>query len=133
QLNQIIFGASGLEPWRAAVVKHPEIIDYCGLQEFRWEHGSEEIYLLKKQQMNGAHAEMFSYALYQELVSDISRKSLEPLKVDSYQSVTMTEFEPCVWLSFSCEQRCVNFSLWSSNKCFQIQVKRAELENLPQV
>ncbi len=133
QLNQIISGATNLEPWRAAIVKHPELIAYCGQQEMRWEDGSDEIYLLKKRQMNGAHAELFSYALYQELVSDAARKGLEPLKLDSYESVTMTEFEPAVRLSFTCSMGRVSFALFSFQKGFRFRVKKTELVNLPHV
>src|SRR5207248_5116668 len=47
QLNAIITSASDLDPWRAAVIYHPEVMTYCGQQEIRWEDDSEEIYLLK--------------------------------------------------------------------------------------
>jgi hypothetical protein len=133
QLNQIIGGATNLEPWRAAIVKHPEVIDYCGQQEMRWEFGSDEFYLLKRRQMNGAHAELFSYALYLELMTDCVRKSLEPLKLDFYQSVTMTDFEPRVWLSLSCSQGRVGIALFSFHKRFQMQVAKSDLTNLPDV
>jgi hypothetical protein len=83
--------------------------------------------------MNGAHAELFSYALYHELDSETARKSLEPLKLDSYQSVKMTESEPYVSLSFSCSKGRVTFVLFSSQKGFQIQVDKSDLTNLPQV
>lgn len=133
QLNQIIDAATGLGPWRAAVVRHPELIDYCGMQEFRWEDGSDEIYLLKKQQMNGFHAELFSYALYQELDTDASRKSLEPLKLKPYQYVTLTEFEPCVLLSFDWSKVQISFVLFSTKKRFRIQVDKSALTSHLQV
>ena len=83
--------------------------------------------------MNGAHAELFSYALYQELDSDESRKSLEPLKLDFYQSVTMTEFEPRLRLSFICSKGRVSFALFSLHKGFRIQVNKSDLTSLPHV
>jgi len=129
QLIGIINGASGLEPWRAAIVKHPEVIGYCGQQEIRREQGMDEIYLLKRRQMNGDHAELFSYALYQEISTSASRKDLEPLKVDSYQSVSKTEVEPCIWLSFIRNEP-INFALYSSNKGFRLRVTKSELAKL---
>src|SRR5205823_1738974 len=35
QLRQIIESATSLEPWRVAIIRHPEVISYCGLQEMR--------------------------------------------------------------------------------------------------
>lgn len=133
QLIQIIDAASDLEEWRAAIVKHPQVINYCGQQEFRWEYGADEIYLLKKRQMNGAHAELFSYALYQGLDTDGSRKSLEPLKLQSYESVTMTEYQPYFSLLFQSANRWARFVVFSSNGCFRIQVDKAELSELSDV
>jgi hypothetical protein len=133
QLNQIIRDEANLEPWRAAIVKHPELISYCDEQEMRWENGSNEIYLLKRRQMNGAHAELFSYALYQELRSDVVKESLEPLKLISYETATMKDIEPCVLLSFDYSEECVIFRLLSLHKGFRIQVYKSRLTDLPQV
>jgi hypothetical protein len=133
QLRKIISDASGLEEWRAAAVKHPEVIDYCGLQEFRWEDGADEIYLLSKQQMNGFHAELFSYALFQELESDAERKRLEPLILRPYESVNMTEFEPHIPLRFDYNDSRVDFVLFSAGKGFRIHVAKAQLAELPEV
>lgn len=133
QLIQVIREAADLEPWRAAVVNHSGVIEYCGQQEVRWDHGSNEIYLLKKRQMNGFHAELFSYALYLDLISEKVRKSLEPLKVDSYESVTMTDREPCVKLVFGAGINSVVFELFSTHQGFRIRVFKFYLTNLPQV
>lgn len=92
QLEQIITNTTALEAWRAAIVKHPEVISYCGQQEIRRDGN---IYLLKKRQMNGIHAELFSYVLNSELASG---GTLVPLRLQPYQFVYMTEFEPHVLL-----------------------------------
>ncbi len=63
QLDKMIYAASGLEEWREALVKTSEAIAYCGMREIRWE-SEDEIYLLRKRQMNGAHAELFTYCLF---------------------------------------------------------------------
>jgi hypothetical protein len=89
QLEQIIASAASLEPWRAAIIRHPEVISYCGQQEMRRGGNAEEIYLLTKKQMNGYHAELFSYALYLELADAGANNDLTPLRLQPYQSVSM--------------------------------------------
>jgi hypothetical protein len=133
QLNQIITSASGLEPWRAAIVKHPEIIAYCGQQEIRWEGDSDEIYLLQKRQMNGAHVELYSYFLYLELDKSDIRHNLAPLILQSYRSVSMTEVEPHVLLAFDRSGHRVSFAVESREGQFRVYTRRAELEKLPEV
>ena len=62
QLDAIIAGTDGLEPWRDAFVRTPAAISYCSQRLIRWEN-KDEIYLLQTTQMNGTHAELFSYYL----------------------------------------------------------------------
>lgn len=133
QLHSIIKNAANLEPWRIAVSKHPEVIDYCSENEIRWEENSTEIYLLKRRQMNGTHTELFSYALYLDLQSEMIRKSLEPLNVDCYESVKGTEFQPCIRLSLSCNKGQVCFALFSFKSYFVIHVDQVELTALSQI
>lgn len=133
QLTQIVANASSLEPWRAAVIQHWEVIDYCGEQQIRWEEDSTEIYLLKRRQMNGAHAELFSYVLYLELAEANSRGALGSLSLQAYQSVAMTELEPRVLLSLERAGRHVKFSVESANGEFCVSVSCAELKECPEV
>ena len=124
QLQQLIDDSRGLEPWRAAVVKHPRVIDYCLEREIRHRAGAEEIYLLKKKQMNGAHAELFSYALYLELSTPAAKASLAPLTLGDYVSVTMTDAEPYVQLSYNCAMTLVVFDVFSARGAFSILTAR---------
>jgi len=133
QLTQIIASASGLEPWRAALVRFPQLIDYCGQQEIRWEDDSDEIYLLKKRQMNGAHAELFSYALNAELNSAGNHSKLAPLKLRDYQEVAGRESEPRVMLSFERFNRWIRFEIESRGGKFSIHTLRFALDKLPEV
>jgi hypothetical protein len=55
QLEQIIASAASLEPWRAAIIRHPEVISYCGQQEMRRGRNAEAIYLLTKSQRSRRH------------------------------------------------------------------------------
>jgi len=132
QLIHIITSASNLEPWRAAIVNHPEVIDYCGQQEIRWEN-ADKIYLLKKRQMNGTHAELFSYVFYLELANGGTNPNLAPLSLRSYESVYMTEYEPHVLLAFDRSGHRVSFSVETEKDQFRIHTSCSELSGLPEV
>ncbi len=94
QLDQIIAAATTLENWREAFVRTPEAIDYCGYQAIRW-NAPDEVYLLKKSQMNGAHAELFSFCLFEKVLRPLSNQGrLAPLILRDYQQAIGTDFEP---------------------------------------
>lgn len=134
QLEQIIASATSLEPWRAAIVRHPEVISYCGEQEMRRGGGNaQEIYLLTKKQMSGYHAELFSYALNLELASAGANHHLAPLRLLGYQPVYMTELEPHMLLVFDRSKHRVNFFVESAMGQFRIHINCAELDQLPEV
>ena len=133
QLNKIIDGAQAMDEWRAAIVSHPGVIEYCGQQEIRRAAGSNEIYLMTKREMTGYHAELFSYTLYLDLMTDAFQKSLEPLTSLFYASVYMSYDEPSVRLSLKRSGRHVGFDLVSRSGRFQIQVKRASLTSDPEL
>lgn len=119
--------APGLEPWRAVIVAYPQVITYCLEREIRWELGAKEIYLLKRKQMNGAHAELFTFVLHLELDTDSQRKQLAPLQLAAYQFVTMTDTEPHVALAMGSAA----FRVISSNDQFRIDVGGSGLATMP--
>lgn len=127
QLQKIIDDTTGLEPWRTAILKHPQVIDYCQEREIRRRAGVEEFYLLKKKQMNGAHAELFSYALYLELSTPTAKAGLSPLTLCDYVSVTMTDAEPRVRMSYSSAPTLVVFDVLSAGAAFRIFTSRVSL------
>lgn len=129
QLTAIINNANGLEAWRSLMVEHPEVISYCRQQQIRWTYGSQEIYLLSKKQMNGSHAELFSYALFLEL----AREDLAPLSMRPYRSVTSSEEEPCVVLTFDRAGHKIHFLIKSTNGAFRIFVGRTFPGDHPEV
>jgi hypothetical protein len=134
QLEHIIATATDVEPWRAEIIRHPEVISYCGQQEVRRVVAESEIYLLKRKQMSGYHAELFSYALYLDLTKGgTSTLKLAPLTVQRYESVYMSELEPHVVLTFNRSNRTVTFLIESVQGQFRICVRVTELENLPEV
>jgi tRNA A-37 threonylcarbamoyl transferase component Bud32 len=133
QLDQIIRGRSGLEDWREAVVKHPEVITYCEQREIRKRPHSDEIYLLKKKQMNGTHAELFSYALYKELNNAAVLTDLLPLKLLPYQSVTTIDVEPHIILRYYLPNRSADFLVESTMGEFRLSVERDALRDYPEL
>jgi hypothetical protein len=133
QLEHIIANAVGLEPWRAAIISHPEVISYCWQQEIRREGGAGTIYLLRKKQMSGYHAELFSYVLHLDLADPDAAHNLIPLTLQPYQSVYLTEFEPHVLLAFDRSNRRVNLVIESAKGQFRVHVSCAELEDLSEV
>jgi hypothetical protein len=126
QLLAVVNGRAGLEAWRETVIRFPQSINYCDRREIR-KMGPGRVYLLKKSRMNGAHAELFSYALYQELIAR-EADSLAPLKVHSYRSVTMSEAEPDVLLLYDSEQP-LFFSIESADGNFRIKTRSADLQD----
>lgn len=133
QLNKIITTATNLEPWRAIVVGNPEIIAYCGLQKIRREASlSEAIYLLKKKQMNGKHAELFSYGLHVELGKGGANPELKALGQRHYESVSTTDVEPHIVFMPQCAGQRLNFIVVYSTGQFIIKFRRQELIKHPE-
>ncbi len=97
QLDATIDEAEHLDPWRDAIVRCPAVFEYCERSSIRVnEYGT--IYLLKRSQMNGAHAELFTFCLYEELRSEAAMDGLSPLKLMQYYIVNETSVEP--WIRF---------------------------------
>jgi hypothetical protein len=93
QLDNIIAGADPLDPWRKAMIDCPAVFDYCDRNSIRVdEYGT--IYLLKRSQMNGAHAELFTFCLYENLQSLAQFGGLTPLKILGYYFSKETAIEP---------------------------------------
>lgn len=65
QLDRVIGAATQLEPWREVLVRTPSALAYCEKHCIRWDN--DTIFLLKRFQLNGAHAELFTYCLYRRL------------------------------------------------------------------
>lgn len=128
ELDQIIAGATALEPWREAFIRTPAAIDYCGYQAIRW-NSPEEVYLLKKSQMNGAHAELYTFCLHETLFSN--QALLQPLTVGIYQSIIGTDLEPYIPLGFRHGKDSTCFNVEFVNGRFFIRVESRSLENFP--
>lgn len=102
QLDEIIEGAEDLDSWRKAIVHCPAVLDYCERRSIRVdEHGT--IYLLKRSQMNGAHAELFTFWLYEQLRTEAAGDGISPLMLREYYFVKETAIEPGIRFDWMCD------------------------------
>ncbi len=97
QLRAVIDSANGLEPWIDALVRSPVVFAYCQEKCLRWDDNGH-IYLLRKTQMNGMHAELFSFALHKKLVSVSA--AYAPLQIEPYVDVSGSEQDPYFLVSY---------------------------------
>jgi hypothetical protein len=122
QLDAIISGADDLDPWRDALVRTPAAISYCYQRLIRW-NSQDEIYLLQTTQMNGTHAELFTYCLYKNKLVTLSTDGhLEPLKLLPYYEAINTELEPGISLKFFYDNNWLRFEIEFKNGQFIIYI-----------
>ena len=133
QLDTFIENACSLEPWRQAFVDTPRAIEYCETRCIRW-LSKDEIYLLKRIQMNGTHAELFTFCLYHnELQTLNSYGDLAPLQLQGYVNVFGTDFKPGAQFKWSHDGHDVVFDLKRWEDCFSIFVRLDSLAHLSAV
>lgn len=90
---------------------------YCW-HALRW-YG-DQIYLLKKSRMSGMHAELFSYHLLTKLEAEQLQEKLLPLRLDEYQTVSGSEFEPSLDLALIFRDCCLYFLIYSVSGRFRV-------------
>lgn len=115
QLDAIIDGTSNLDPWREAFVRTPAAIRYCSRRLIRRQN-INEVYLLQTTQMNGTHAELFSYCLYLDMLSKFSINGRRgPFKASafnlSYYESKSTDYYPGVVMQCLCEKDWLRFDI----------------------
>lgn len=115
QLDGIIEGASGLEPWVEALVRTPLTISYCESRCLRFDP-TGQIYLLSKTTMNSTHAELFTYSLYCAMSADMARYA--PLKLMYYADVSGAETEPCFYISCIKNEVALRLSVRFDQGCY---------------
>lgn len=126
QLDAIIAGTDILEPWRDAFVRTPAAISYCRRRFIRW-NNKDEVYLLQTTQMNGTHAELFTYCFYENTLRNLATDGrLEPLKLSYYETIG-TDYYPGIvleflydneWLRFDVEYRSGQYIIFI--QCYQV-------------
>jgi hypothetical protein len=133
QLDEIIASAGGLEPWREAIVRTPKAISYCEKKAIR-RNSETEIYLLSKTQMNGLHAELFSFCLYHNSLAKMANEGkLSPFASIKYESVVGTGVEPGIRLFFTNQNREAYFDIELKSGEYLFYVGNQYLEKLPEL
>ncbi len=98
-LSTIIDSASDIDPWRAAILATPSVYEYGERRMLRFvvdsDSDGEYVYILKKSQMNGTHAELFTYCLYENLKVEYENLGVESkhlaLKIDYHERTSTYE------------------------------------------
>jgi len=114
QMDVIIEGATELAPSVKALVKTPFAIGYCHSRCLRFDQ-SGQIYLLSKTQMNGMHAELFTYSLYHALKADMAKYA--PLELLYYADVSDAETEPRFYIACKKNEVPLRFSVRFNEGC----------------
>jgi hypothetical protein len=92
-LSTIIDSASDIDPWRKAILATPSVYEYGLYRMLRFANNGG-VYILRKSRMNGRHAELFTYCLYENLMGDS-----KPLALTiSYCETKSTDKEPGLYL-----------------------------------
>lgn len=133
QLKTVIDDATDLEPWREVLVRTPQAIGYCGKRAIR-KNSESEIYLLTKSQMNGSHAELFTFCLHERVLSrsDV-RGKLKPLNVAEYQSAIGTDVKPGARLVWPYKGKHILFEIEFHEPSFTVDVFLSDLKEAPKI
>lgn len=99
QLDQIIEGSNVSDSWRLALISEPKAIEYCRGRMIRFgEYG--KVYLLKRTQMNGSHAELFSYCFFKQVLEPASEAGQLSQLSPTYWETMTSDDEPGVCLTY---------------------------------
>jgi hypothetical protein len=81
--------------------------------------------------MNGTHAELFTYCLYQMLSA--KRNQLQPLGLNYYIDVSGTDIEPYIVMTISQEEFSATIRVNFTDGHFMISFDTKEVENRPEI
>jgi len=114
ELDAVIAGASGLEAWRTALIQTPAAIEYCRDRMMR--HADDgAIYLLRKTQLNGVHAELFTYCVYEKVLQPARADGRLSVLNPTYDETCTTDDPPGVWLRGGWRDEFLSFFLQFSS------------------
>ena len=121
QVDGIIGAREGVEAWREAFITTPQAFAYCGRRAIR--RNGSTIYLLRKTQMNGLHAELFTYSLFRkELLRIAGGEGFHPLELCEYYEARGIDVEPGIRLTWSRGERSLTFDVKWTGEHFAIRV-----------
>lgn len=123
QLDRVIDAASNLEPWRDALVRTPSVFTYCEKHCIRWHE--ETIFLLRRSQLNGAHAELFTYCVYRRLGRT---PAAYPLLALAYYQVNDTFTEPYLGATILVGDHALTFTMRYRKSQFMLSASKTLIE-----
>ena len=126
QLKVIIEEQKDIPLWRQTLVSSPEAINYCTQRLVR-RQADNEIYLLKRSQMNGAHAELFTYGIYRQFQSNKFFDSVN-MQSHSYYEPSETASEPGIQFFWLIGDESVCFDVIWEESGFLIYTKPDDIE-----
>lgn len=133
QLDKLIAEVGEIEPWRKALIRTPDAFKYCDKSAMRFTN--EDVFLMKKSQMNGTHAELFSYCLFVNKVKPLrDQNQLMPLEHIYYGDVVGTDEYPHIKLSGKVDDHWVYFEVYcEDDNYYEIRIEYEYLTNLPEL
>lgn len=133
QLDEIIAGSAELPPWRQALIKTPKAIGYCKQRAIRW-NSEDEVYLLKTSRIYGAHAELFTFCFFNNILEQMARKGdLAPIELGIYQSVNGEDYQPHILLSYWHGTHQLSFRIEFAKGNFLTRIELNSLEDIPDI
>ncbi|WP_368187195.1 DUF262 domain-containing protein [Aestuariibius sp. HNIBRBA575] len=119
-LGGVIESASEIDPWREAILATPSVYDYGTYRMMRFSDDGG-IYLLRKTQMNGRHAELFTYCLFETLASELKPYGFSV----EYYEATSTDDEPgiCFTRDLSGSEITFYLTLYEAPKKYQLYLE----------
>ena len=119
-LGGVIESASEIDPWREAILATPSVYDYGTYRMMRFSDDGG-IYLLRKTQMNGRHAELFTYCLFETLASELKPYGFSV----EYYEATSTDDEPgiCFTRDLSSSEITFYLTLYEAPKKYQLYLE----------
>ena len=128
-LDTIIENASGLEPWREALVKNAAAVEYCCTIQRDWNYANQ-IYLLSTTQRKGWHAELFTFVLQEELREAGIRQPLAPLSIGDYEYSRWADEPPCLPIHFPWKGVEHHVKIYGRDGNFDIWIDVSQLPDL---
>jgi hypothetical protein len=129
-LDSVLAAPSSVESWRRATIEQPEVIDYCWRRNIRW-HSDGNIYLMRRIQMNGEHAELFTFHLKVGLLSRKHQKGeLIPFREPGYVSMN-GELAPFAYLDWPYCGDSIVLAFFSENHAFSLRAWKGDRGPIP--
>jgi hypothetical protein len=121
QLDAIIREVHNLDRWREVLASSPAAVKYCTQRAVRF-HTDDQVYLLSRTKMSGAHVELYSYSFYWNFLLPLSRAGrLDPFTLVDYYPAKDLESVPFI-SGYFVDPDDFSLQLWSVHNKFRISV-----------